>query len=75
MSDESRTEAKHKLSIINSKGFLVRIKNRCILTGKARGIIRKFTISQTSLRILARSGAITGIKKGSWLFKFLIFTL
>ena len=39
-----------------------------MLTGKSRAILRKFTISQTSVRILARAGSISGIKKASWLF-------
>ena len=39
-----------------------------MLTGKSRAIIQKFSISQTSVRILARAGSISGIKKASWLF-------
>ena len=66
----SRKIAKANLSKINSKGFLVRIKNRCVVTGKARGVLRKFTMSQTSLRMLARSGLVNGIKKASWLLFF-----
>ena len=64
---QERSKAKDKLARINSKGFLVRVKNRCIITGKARAIIGKFSMSQNSVRILARSGSIPGIKKASWL--------
>jgi ribosomal protein S14 len=62
----SRDKANSKLSLINAKGYKSRIKNRCIFTGKSRSILRKFGISQTSVRALARSGSIAGIKKASW---------
>lgn len=64
---EVRQKAKEKLSLLNSKGFIVRIKNRCVVTGKARGIIGKFAVSQTTLRSYARAGLVTGMKKASWL--------
>ena len=69
----ARLEAKEKLSLLSPKGFRGRVKNRCSLTGKSRGVLRKFSMSQTSVRFLARSGNIPGMKKSSWLFNF--FTL
>ena len=63
-----RSKAQEKLSK-HQKGFLGRIKNRCVITGKSRGIIRQFGVSQTTLRHLARSGSIYGMSKSSWLSK------
>jgi ribosomal protein S14 len=64
---EVRKKAKEKLTLLNSKGFIARIKNRCVVTGKARGILRKFAMSHTTLRSFARAGSVTGMKKASWL--------
>jgi small subunit ribosomal protein S14 len=44
----------------------VRIRNRCRLTGRARGYIRKFGLSRIAFRELARAGIIPGIRKSSW---------
>ena len=63
---EARIKAKEKLALLNPKGFRVRVKNRCVLTGKSRGIVRKFGLSHTSLRLLARAGSVSGMKKASW---------
>ena len=68
LSDDIRLKAKSKLALIDPKGFPVRIKNRCITTGKARSVLRKFAMSHTSVRMLARAGSISGMKKASWLY-------
>ena len=44
----------------------VRLRNRCQLTGRARGTLRKFKISRIMLRELALAGKIPGLKKASW---------
>lgn len=41
-------------------------KNRCELTGRSRGYLRKFKISRMMLRELALKGMIPGLKKASW---------
>jgi len=43
-----------------------RIKNRCILTGRARSVWRTFRISRIQLRKLALEGGLMGVKKSSW---------
>ncbi len=43
-----------------------RIKNRCALTGRARGFYRRFGISRIALRELALKGQIPGVRKASW---------
>ncbi len=40
--------------------------NRCLLTGRSRGFLRKFKISRIMLRELALAGKIPGLKKASW---------
>jgi small subunit ribosomal protein S14 len=43
-----------------------RSHNRCQLTGRSRGNLRKFKISRIMLRELANQGMIPGLKKASW---------
>jgi Ribosomal protein S14 len=43
-----------------------RIRNRCNLTGRARGVYRKFQLSRIKLRELAAKGQIPGVIKSSW---------
>jgi small subunit ribosomal protein S14 len=44
----------------------VRLHNRCGLTGRPRGYMRKFGISRVTFREMALSGKIPGVKKASW---------
>jgi small subunit ribosomal protein S14 len=44
----------------------VRLKNRCAITGRSRGYIRKFGISRVCFRELAHRGLIPGVTKSSW---------
>ncbi|NOX66047.1 MAG: 30S ribosomal protein S14 [Chlorobi bacterium] len=44
----------------------VRLRNRCMMTGRSRGYYRKFGISRLVFREMALKGEIPGIKKSSW---------
>ena len=44
----------------------VRVRNRCQLTGRSRGYLRKFGVCRIAFRDMARSGLIPGIRKASW---------
>ncbi len=44
----------------------VRLHNRCKLTGRPRGYMRKFGISRVTFREMALEGKIPGITKASW---------
>jgi small subunit ribosomal protein S14 len=44
----------------------VRLHNRCVVTGRARGYYRKFGLSRLTFRKLALEGKIPGIRKASW---------
>lgn len=44
----------------------VRLRNRCALTGRPRGVFRRFGVSRTKLREMAMNGEIPGVTKSSW---------
>ncbi|MDF1507799.1 30S ribosomal protein S14 [Robertmurraya sp. DFI.2.37] len=43
-----------------------RLKNRCDVTGRPRGYLRKFRMSRIAFREYAHKGQIPGVKKSSW---------
>ena len=43
-----------------------RVHNRCKISGRPRGYMRKFGISRIDFRLLASQGLIPGVKKASW---------
>jgi small subunit ribosomal protein S14 len=43
-----------------------RSHNRCQLTGRSRGVLRRFKVSRIMLRELGLAGKIPGLKKASW---------
>ena len=44
----------------------VRLRNRCVISGRSRGYIRDFGISRIVFRDMAREGKIPGVRKASW---------
>ena len=44
----------------------IRVRNRCNLTGRPRGVYRRFGLSRISLREMVNNGLIPGVKKASW---------
>lgn len=44
----------------------IRLHNRCVVTGRARGYYRKFGISRLTFRKMALEGLIPGVRKSSW---------
>lgn len=43
-----------------------RLRNRCIVTGKGKGIFRKYGLCRNQFRQLALEGKIPGVRKASW---------
>lgn len=43
-----------------------RVRNRCKITGRSRGVYRKFGLSRVKLREAAMRGEVPGLKKASW---------
>jgi small subunit ribosomal protein S14 len=66
LSDEQRMEARLKLQKLPRNAKPVRLRNRCALTGRPRGVYRKFGLGRNKLREIAMRGEIPGIIKASW---------
>jgi small subunit ribosomal protein S14 len=66
ISDEERLEAQIKLNKMPRDTSYIRKRNRCQLTGRSRGYLRKFKVSRLCFRELANSGKIPGVFKASW---------
>jgi small subunit ribosomal protein S14 len=66
LSVEERFNARIKLQKLPRDSSPVRLRNRCALTGRARGIYSKFGLGRSKLRDIAMSGKIPGIIKASW---------
>ena len=66
MSDEDRYLARQKLQSLPRNSSPVRLRNRCALTGRPRGVFSKFGLGRTKLREFAMRGEIPGIIKASW---------
>ncbi|MBV9192256.1 MAG: 30S ribosomal protein S14 [Betaproteobacteria bacterium] len=65
-SDEAKEEARIKLQKLPRDSSPVRLRNRCSLTGRPRGVYRKFGLGRNKLRELALKGEVPGIIKASW---------
>lgn len=66
ISDEERTEAQVQLNKMPRNTSYIRRRNRCQLTGRSRGYLRKFKLSRLCFRELANAGKIPGVVKASW---------
>jgi small subunit ribosomal protein S14 len=65
-SDEERYEARLKLQQLPRNSNPTRQRNRCVITGRPRGVFRKFGLARNKLRDLAMKGEIPGMTKASW---------
>jgi small subunit ribosomal protein S14 len=63
---EERFAAQLKLAQLPRNSSATRIRNRCELTGRARGYYRKLKLCRNMLRELASQGMIPGMVKSSW---------
>ncbi len=66
LAGEERFAARLKLAKLPRNSCPVRLRLRCDLTGRPRGVYRKFRMSRIALRDLALSGKIPGMVKSSW---------
>ena len=66
ISDEERHSARIKLQKLPRNASPVRLRNRCMLTGRPRGVYSKFGLGRSKLREIAMSGEIPGMMKASW---------
>jgi small subunit ribosomal protein S14 len=65
-SAESRFEARMKFQALPRNASPVRLRNRCALTGRPRGVFSKFGIGRSKLRDLMMAGQVPGVTKASW---------
>lgn len=65
-SAEERRDARMKLQALPRNSSPVRLRNRCALTGRPRGVFSKFGIGRSKLRDLMMSGQVPGVIKASW---------
>jgi small subunit ribosomal protein S14 len=65
-SDEERYAARLELQKLPRNANPTRLRNRCELTGRARGTFRKFGLGRNKIRELAFKGDIPGVVKASW---------
>jgi small subunit ribosomal protein S14 len=66
LSLDERFKAQMKLSKLPRNSSKIRVKNRCEITGRSRGVYRKLKISRISLRKLSLEGKVPGMVKSSW---------
>ena len=66
LSLEDRFQAQLQIAAMPRNSSKTRIRNRCELTGRGRGVYRKFRLSRICLRELASSGMLPGVTKASW---------
>ena len=66
LSIEERFKIQSKLNELPRDSSKIRVRNRCKLTGRTRGVYRKFGLSRIKIRELAMSGELPGVVKSSW---------
>ena len=66
ISPEDRYAARLKMQLLPRDASPVRLRNRCALTGRPRGVYKKFGLARSKLRDIALSGEIPGVIKASW---------
>ena len=64
--EEERMAARMQLQRLPRNASPTRVRNRCKLTGRPRGVYRKFGLGRNKLREIAMRGEIPGMTKASW---------
>ncbi|MEZ0271218.1 30S ribosomal protein S14 [Methylobacillus sp. MM3] len=65
-SPEDRRAAQLKLQSLPRNSSPVRLRNRCAMTGRPRGVFSKFGLARGKLRELMMRGEVPGVTKASW---------
>ncbi len=66
LAEEDRQAAREALNKMPRDSSIIRLRNRCALTGRCRGYLRKFGLSRLCFREMANRGLIPGVTKASW---------
>ena len=63
---EERIKLQSKLHDLPKDSSRVRVRNRCEITCRSRGVYRKFGLSRIKIRELSMAGMLPGVVKSSW---------
>jgi small subunit ribosomal protein S14 len=66
VSEDDRMAARLKIQALPRNASPVRLRNRCALTGRPRGVYSKFGLGRSKLRDIAMRGEVPGMTKASW---------
>jgi small subunit ribosomal protein S14 len=66
ISEEDRYQARLKLQALPRNSSPTRLRNRCAITGRPRGVYSKFGLGRNKLREIAMRGEVPGMVKASW---------
>lgn len=66
LTDEERMSARAAMQSLPRDSSPTRLRNRCELTGRSRGVFRKFGLCRNKLREVAFRGEVPGMTKASW---------
>lgn len=64
--EEAKAEARKRLNAMPRDASPVRVRNRCRISGRVKGYLRRFDMSRIDFRLLALRGEIPGVRKSSW---------
>jgi small subunit ribosomal protein S14 len=66
LTPEERQNALQRLAKLPRNSSPVRLRTRCMVTGRPRAVYRKFMLSRIAFRELAHAGYLPGVHKASW---------
>ena len=66
LTDEERMAARLKIQQLPRNANPTRQRNRCRITGRPRGVFKKFGLCRIKLREAAMRGEVPGMTKSSW---------
>ena len=66
LSSKIRFRSVQRLNLLDRNGSKTRLRNRCIATGRGRGVYRFCKLSRISFREMASQGLLMGVYKSSW---------
>jgi small subunit ribosomal protein S14 len=64
--EDARRQAREALQLLPRNSSPTRLRSRCALTGRPRGVFSKFGLGRNKLREYAMKGEIPGLTKASW---------
>lgn len=66
LAPEERQAAREKLAKLPRNSSPVRLRTRCVVTGRPRAVYKEFMLSRIAFREMAHRGELPGIHKASW---------